>query len=141
MVFATFNRGWMQMQKQQIFDLFKGQISITAIRRDEEYRIVGKYVEVRFFDDSQYFEIYLLPGASTNRVNKFMERMDKYELFDYKFHDLPSWEAFHVWDKEAMIRTADLNAVLDNLKWFGIRRKRKVDSNWVPPWEKKNAET
>lgn len=126
------------MQKQQIFDLFNAKISKTAIKPDGDggYQIDGRYAEVQFFDNQPYFEIYLRSKTEKplgmTRVNRFIELMQGYALLDYEVE----WDAFHVWDGEAMARPTDVNAVLDNLKWFGIRRKRKTDPNWVAPWKK-----
>lgn len=107
------------LSKQDLYEKLKGRISITAIKpRDSFYVVVGKFCIVELLND--VWDIWLCntkdltKGLSTKKLN----------LLAALFEQSPYKLNFTILNGEAIIRTKDVNFIIDNLKALGLRAKR-----------------
>ncbi len=111
------------MNKQEIFDAFDQKISKTAIvEQDGVFRIVGKDIEIEPIDNGMW-DIWvhnrkdLQKGVGTGRVNNILARLglatEPWTRLNGEAHTCAPLEVVKP-------------ALLDNLAYLGIRRKRVV---------------
>ena len=125
--------------KQMLFDFFDGKISMASmIREDDTAYLYGRYCTVHIFPCGT-IDIFLQNHGIVNsktlksgiknepvsgkRVNKFCDLMSQYEG---KLMPL---------DGEAWFQTKNKLAILDNMKWLGIKAKQNRP-NTIPGWLK-----